>query len=59
MKKILFICLTVLMVVGVSSCGSRKDAIKLSYNDLNGEWDVIEMNSKVLDPQQTGQVFCL
>lgn len=55
MKKYLHFCLALLLCLGgLSGCKSKK-AVIATFNDLNGEWNVIEMNGKNLDPASTHQ----
>lgn len=54
MKKFLYICLTLVSVVLVSSCKSQKGAVA-TFSDLNGEWNIIELNGNVLNPSDTHQ----
>ncbi|MCD7935301.1 MAG: META domain-containing protein [Tannerellaceae bacterium] len=56
-KKVGFVCLVALMVLGMSSCGSSKKAPAATYSDLSGEWQVTEMNGRTLNPTETGQTF--
>lgn len=56
-RKIVFACLVALIVVGISSCGVSKKTPAATYSDLSGEWKVIEMNGRSLNPDETGQTF--
>ena len=57
MKKYLHFCLALLLCLGgLSGCKSKK-AVIATFNDLNGEWNVIEMNGKNLDPASTHQFW--
>lgn len=52
MKKYFFLCLAVVGIVLFASCQSQKVAVA-SFSDLDGEWNVIELNGKKLDPAAT------
>lgn len=43
MKKYLFLCLAVVGIAVFASCKSQK-AVVASFNDLDGEWSVVELN---------------
>lgn len=58
MRKFLYLCLVVVSIGLFSGCQSKK-AVMASFSDLNGEWGVIEMNDKMLDPVETHQVLIL
>lgn len=54
MKKYLCLCLTVLCIGLFASCRTQK-AVVATFSDLDGEWNVIELNGKVLNPVDTRQ----
>ncbi|MCD8041777.1 MAG: META domain-containing protein [Tannerellaceae bacterium] len=56
-KKLGWICLIVVAAVSFVACGTAKKIVGMSYSDLNGEWEVIEMNGKTLDPSVTNQTM--
>lgn len=56
MRKFLYLCLAVVSVGLFAGCQSKK-AVMASFSDLDGEWGVIEMNGKTLDPVETRQVL--
>ena len=48
-----------MLLVGVglfAGCKSKK-AVVASFSDLDGEWGVVEMNGKTLNPEETHQVL--
>lgn len=54
MKFGIYIGLFLAVVVCLSGCKSSKRT-RISFNDLDGDWNVVAMNGKTLDPAQTGQ----
>lgn len=56
MKKYFYVCIAVLLAGCLWSCQSAGKA-SASLSDLDGEWNVIEMNGKKLDPAQAKQVI--
>lgn len=58
MNKYLFLCLATLCVGLLASCRTQKTVVA-TFSDLNGEWNVIEMNGKKLNPADTKQFIVL
>ena len=58
MKKYLYLCLAVVGIAVFASCKSQK-AVVASYSDLNGEWSVVELNGKKLDPSESNQLIVI
>lgn len=58
MKKYLYLCLAVVGIAVFASCKSQK-AVVASYSDLNGEWSVVELNGKKLDPADSKQLIVI
>lgn len=56
MRKYFYLCMVVLLAGCLWSCKSSGKATA-TLSDLDGEWSVIEMNGKTLDPAQTKQVI--
>lgn len=54
MRIYLYLLLTVLSVGFFSGCKSTAK-ITASFADLNGEWNVVELNGKNLNPEETNQ----
>jgi heat shock protein HslJ len=54
MKKYLYVCLVMIGVVILSSCKSQKVAVA-NFTDLDGEWNIVELNGKTLNPADTHQ----
>lgn len=54
-NKIWLGCLIAVAVIAISSCRSSKLSSAF-YSDLNGDWEVVGMNGKTLDPSQTDQL---
>lgn len=58
MRKRSFLYLCVLFVgIGLFAGCKSKKAVVASISDLDGEWGVIEMNGKSLNPAETNQVM--
>ena len=58
MKKYLYLCLAVVGIAVVASCKSQ-NAVVASYSDLDGEWSVVELNGKKLDPADSKQLIVI
>lgn len=58
MKKYLFLCLAVVGIAVFASCKSQK-AVVASFSDLDGEWSVVELNGKKLDPSDSKQLIVI
>lgn len=58
MKKYLFLCLAVVGIAVFASCKSQK-AVVTSFSDLDGEWSVVELNGKKLDPADSKQLIVI
>ena len=48
-KGLFYICLLLVGVGLFAGCKSKK-AVVASFSDLDGEWGVVEMNGKTLNP---------
>lgn len=56
MKKYVFLCLAIVGIIAFASCKSQK-AVVASFNDLDGEWSVVELNGiKQLSDQSKQQI---
>lgn len=55
-RSIVYICLLLVGVGLLAGCKSKK-ALVVSLPDLDGEWGVVEMNGKTLNPRETHQVL--
>lgn len=55
MNKYIYIALAVI-VVGLAGCKSKKAAI-VTFSDLDGEWNIVEMNGNKLNPEETKQLL--
>lgn len=58
MKKYLYICLAVAGIALFASCKTQK-AMIVTYSDLDGEWQVAELNGKKLDPSESKQLLVI
>lgn len=58
MKKYLFLCLAVVGIAVFAACKSQK-AVVASFSDLDGEWSVVELNGKKLDPSDSKQLIVI
>ena len=58
MKKYLFLCLAVVGIAVFASCKSQK-AVVASFSELDGEWSVVELNGKKLDPADSKQLIVI
>ena len=52
-KGLFYICLLLVGVGLFAGCKSKK-AVVASFSDLDGEWGVVEMNGKTLNPDSSG-----
>ena len=52
MKKNLYLCLIVIGIGLLASCKSQKTAVA-TFSDLDGEWNISELNGKMLDATGT------
>lgn len=58
MKKYLYLCLVVAGIVLFASCKTQK-VVEATYSDLDGEWQVAELNGKKLDPTESKQLLVI
>ena len=56
MKKYIYLCLAVLSIGIFASCKSKK-AVEATFSDLDGSWNIVELNGKALNPAETKQVI--
>lgn len=54
MKKYIYLCLAVLSIGILASCKSKK-AVEATFSDLNGSWNIVELNGKTLNPAESNQ----
>lgn len=54
MKKFLYVCLVMIGVGLLASCKSPKVAVA-NFSDLDGEWNIVELNGNALNPADTHQ----
>lgn len=54
MKKYLYLCLAIICVGLLASCKTQK-AVVATISDLDGEWNIVELNGKALNPSDTHQ----
>lgn len=54
MKKYLLLCLGIIGIGLFASCRTQK-AVVATFSDLDGEWNIIELNGKKLDPSASRQ----
>lgn len=52
MKNFLYVCLAIVCVGALASCKSQK-AVVATFSDLNGEWDVVELDGKKVNSAET------
>lgn len=55
-RSFLYLCVVLIGISLFTGCKSKKAAVA-SFSDLDGEWGVIEMNGKTLNPEDTHQVM--
>lgn len=58
MKTFVYICLATLCIGIFASCKSQK-TVAATFSDLNGEWNVVELDGKKVNPEQTHQFLTL
>lgn len=56
MKKYLYLC-CVLLGIGLFSGCKTTAKVTATLNDLNGEWNIVELNGKHLNPEETKQML--
>ena len=56
MKKYIYLCLVVLSFGIFVSCKTKK-AVEAAFSDLDGSWNIVELNGKTLNPTETNQVI--
>lgn len=54
MKKYLYVCLALLGIVLLASCKSKK-GVEATFSDLDGSWNIVELNGQGLNPAETNQ----
>ena len=54
MKKYIYLCLAVLSIGIFASCKSKK-AVEATFSDLDGSWNIVELEGKSLNPAETNQ----
>jgi heat shock protein HslJ len=58
MKQFICIGLSIVLInILITSCGSKK--VIATFSDLDGNWDIIEMNGNVLEAEKTSQLLSL
>lgn len=57
MSNYFYLGIVAVLLIGCLSACKTHGKITASFSDLDGEWNVIEMNGKMLDPAQTRQVI--
>lgn len=58
MRKFFYFCLLVAGIGLWAGCHSKKTAVA-TFSDLNGTWDVVEMDGKAVDPAVAHQFLVL
>lgn len=56
MKRLIYFCLLAVSIGLFAGCKSKKAAVA-SYSDLDGEWEVIELNGTAQNPAETNQLL--
>ena len=56
MKKYIYLCLAVLSIGIFASCKVKK-GVEATFSDLDGSWNIVELNGKALNPAETNQVI--
>ena len=56
MKKYMYLCLAALSIGIFASCKAKK-GVEATFSDLDGSWNIVELNGKVLNPAETNQVI--
>ena len=49
MKKYMYLCLAALSIGIFASCKAKK-GVEATFSDLDGSWNIVELNGKVLNP---------
>ena len=56
MKKYIYLCLAALSIGIFASCKAKK-GVEATFSDLDGSWNIVELNGKALNPAGTNQVI--
>ena len=56
MKRCLYLCLAVLSIGIFTSCKTKKE-MEATFSDMDGSWNIIELNGKALEPAETNQLI--
>ncbi|MDH6305060.1 heat shock protein HslJ [Parabacteroides sp. PF5-5] len=56
MKKFIYISMVFAVAVLFTGC-KTKQALSASFDDLQGEWGVVELNGNALNPEETHQTM--
>lgn len=56
MQKLLYTCLVLAALYTLAGCRTSSK-VTVSADNMNGEWNIVELNGKMMDPQQTHQVI--
>lgn len=56
MKKFIYIGIMALSLGLFASCKAKK-GVEATFSDLDGRWNIVELNGKVLDPAETNQLI--
>ena len=54
MKKYMYLCLAVLGIGFLASCKAKK-GVEATFSDLDGGWNIVELNGKAMNPAETNQ----
>lgn len=54
MKKYMYLCLAVLGIGLLASCKAKK-GVEATFSDLDGGWNIVELNGKAMNPAETNQ----
>ena len=52
----MYLCLAALSIGILASCKAKK-GVEATFSDLDGSWNIVELNGKVLNPAETNQVI--
>ena len=52
----MYLCLAALSIGILTSCKAKK-GVEATFSDLDGSWNIVELNGKVLNPAETNQVI--
>ena len=52
----MYLCLAALSIGIFASCKAKK-GVEATFSDLDGSWNIVELNGKVLNPAETNQVI--